>query len=114
MNIKEYCLTYPYSVEEYPFGPEPLVIKVNNKMFALIGADNTISLKSNPFVAIEYREMFRGVKPGYHLNKKYWNTVSLNDDVNEEMIKVMIKESYIEVVNTFPKRDREQYLSKLA
>ncbi|MDD7795701.1 MmcQ/YjbR family DNA-binding protein [Clostridium sp. 'White wine YQ'] len=113
MNIKDYCLTFPYSVEDYPFGPETLVMKVNNKIFALLGKDDSISLKCNPFAAIEYREMFNGVKPGYHLNKKYWNTVSLNDDVNEEMIKVMIKESYIEVVKKFPKRDREKYLSKL-
>lgn len=103
----EYCLSFPKAIKDYPFGEDPLVIKVNNKMFALINDNNEISLKCEPFRALEYREMFNGVRPGYHLNKRHWNTISIDSDVPKEIIKAMIKESYEAVLKTFSKKERE-------
>ncbi|SHI84657.1 Predicted DNA-binding protein, MmcQ/YjbR family [Clostridium cavendishii DSM 21758] len=108
-----YCLSLPKTIKDYPFGEEPLVIKVNNKMFALINENHEISLKCEPFRALEYREMFNGVRPGYHLNKKHWNTINIDSDVPKEIIKAMIKESYEAVVKTFSKKEREEIYIKL-
>lgn len=113
MDIKAYCLTLPMAVLDYPFGDTPMVIKVNKKMFALINDVGEVSLKCEPLQALAYRAMFKAVAPGYHLNKEHWNTVTPNQDVDEEMLKQMIRESYRAVVNTFPKKDRERYLIQL-
>lgn len=113
MDIKAYCLSLPKSSEDYPFGDEPAVIKVNKKIFAIFNNENEISLKCDPMQALAYRDMFEAVRPGYHLNKEHWNTVKTHLDVDEAMLKKMIKESYKAVVNTFPKRDRDVYLNLL-
>ncbi|MDF2613319.1 MAG: hypothetical protein K0S71_1105 [Clostridia bacterium] len=113
MDVKAYCLSLPMAVLDYPFGDTPMVIKVNKKMFALINSEGEVSLKCEPLQALAYRDMFEAVSPGYHLNKEHWNTVKPNLDVDEELLKRMIRESYRAVVQTFPKKDREGYLRLL-
>ncbi|WP_262988459.1 MmcQ/YjbR family DNA-binding protein, partial [Enterococcus faecium] len=74
-NIIEYCLTKKGAVKDFPFGPDILVIKVAGKMFALIfESRHTINLKCDPVIAENLREQHENVQPGYHMNKKHWNT----------------------------------------
>jgi predicted DNA-binding protein (MmcQ/YjbR family) len=92
-KVKEYCLTKTVAFEDFPFGAEPLVIKVGSKMFAIISKDS-ISLKCDPFVAQNLRSQYSSVKPGYHLNKQHWNTVELSVEFPDSEMTWMIDHSY--------------------
>lgn len=112
MNIEEfrdYCLKKKGVTEELPFGPDTLVFKVMNKMFALTNIEEfkSINLKCNPEKAIELREKFNGIKPGFHMNKKHWNTVEINDDVPDAKIIYLINHSYELVVSKLTKKEKE-------
>lgn len=91
-------MSLPDASEETPFGPEVLVYKVNYKMFALLGFfdDNliTLNLKNSPETNIELREQYEFILPGYHMNKKHWNTVKVVSNINKELLKSLIKASY--------------------
>jgi predicted DNA-binding protein (MmcQ/YjbR family) len=107
----QYCLSKPGSYEDYPFGPEPTVIKVGSKMFALLSISNEvvhISLKCDPFMAELLRQQYSAVKPGYHLNKRHWNTVSIDGSIPHSEVESMIDHSYELVVKSLPKDVREQ------
>ena len=90
---KKICLMLPESEETYPFGPENCVIKVNDKMFAILD-EIEISLKCNPDLALDYREMYEGVKPGYHLNKKHWNTIICSGQLSDDEVLDLARLSY--------------------
>lgn len=109
MNIeafRSYCLQKKGVKEDFPFGEQTLVFKVQGKMFALANIDlfESVNLKCDPTRAIELRETFRGVLPGYHMNKKHWNTVRVFEDVNDELLMELIDHSYNLVVKSLPKR----------
>lgn len=109
MNIeafRSYCLQKKGVTEDFPFGEQTLVFKVQGKMFALANIDlfESVNLKCDPTRAIELRETFRGVLPGYHMNKKHWNTVRVFEDVNDELLMELIDHSYNLVVKSLPKR----------
>lgn len=113
MNSKEqlaqYCLMHRGAVEDYPFGPEPLVMKVEGKMFALIGVNDgiaNISLKCEPHMAELLRMQYEAVKPGYHLNKKHWNTVTIDGTVPTAELAAMIDQSYDLVAKSLTKAQR--------
>lgn len=92
-----------------PFGPDALVFKVLDKMFALVAwqADPlTISLKADPMDAIILRKQYPAIKPGYHMNKKHWNTVTLDGSIPKEELKLMIDESYALVVQGMTRADQ--------
>lgn len=113
MNIEEYrdfCLAKKGVTEGFPFDDKVLVFKVANKMFALTNITDfqTINLKCNPEYAIELREKYSGVKPGYHMNKKHWNTVSVNEDLPILLIFELINHSYDLVVKSLTKKQREE------
>ena len=114
MNIeilRQYCLTKPFTTEEFPFDDVNLVFKVMNKMFLLLPLDNpdSISVKCDPDYAIELREKYSGIEGAYHFNKKYWNSISLNhDDISDKLILDLIDHSYEQVVLKLPKLHREQ------
>jgi predicted DNA-binding protein (MmcQ/YjbR family) len=96
-----------------PFGPEHIVFKVGGKMFALLALDevpSTANLKCDPDRALELRDRYEQVRPGYHMNKKHWNTVELNTGLPEAELRRMIDDSYALVVRALPKRQREQLL----
>ena len=97
-DIREYCLSKPGVEEALPFGQDTLVFKVNNKLFLLTGFDNDpvrFNVKCNPEKAIELREEFPdAVLPGFHMNKKHWNTVVVNGSISTKQLKTMIDESY--------------------
>ena len=84
-TIREYCLSKRGAVEDYPFDEETLVIKVMGKMFALISLDSIplqVNLKCDPEKAIELRERYENIIPGWHMNKKHWNTVVISGGFN--------------------------------
>lgn len=109
-TVSKWCLEKPGAWEDRPFGPEPSVIKVGAKMFALIGGADpvSLSLKCDPETAELLRQEFAAVKPGYHLNKRHWNTVVLDGSVPEKDVRWMIEHSYMLVVRSLPKRVREE------
>jgi predicted DNA-binding protein (MmcQ/YjbR family) len=103
--LRDYCLALPGSVETFPFGPATSVFKVAGKMFALSRLDQNpvrVSLKCEPLLAEQLREMYPAVLPGYHLNKRHWNTVIVDGSLPEQMLKDMIEDSYDLVVSQLP------------
>jgi predicted DNA-binding protein (MmcQ/YjbR family) len=115
MNIEElrhYCLSVKDATESMPFGDDAVVFKVLDKMFALIGLNNPelqISVKCDPAKAIELREQYNSVSPAWHFNKKYWNSITLNWDMNDETVKFWIRHSVEEVVKKLPKKTQMEY-----
>jgi len=110
-NIAALMLAFPETSEEQPFGPNVDVYKVAGKMFAILSPDDTppaLSLKCEPMLALELREEFDAVIPGYHLNKTHWNTVILNGSIPDREIKSMIAHSYEQVIAGLPKTVRER------
>ena len=117
MNIEElrdYCLSKPYVTECLPFDDVTLVFKVHNKMFALTSLDKELSvnLKCLPERAIELREEYSCVIPGFHMNKKHWNTVYVDGAVSDTKIKGWIDDSYNLVIATLPKKIRQKHETK--
>jgi predicted DNA-binding protein (MmcQ/YjbR family) len=113
MNIEEFytfCLSKKGVVESFPFDHKTLVFKVGGKMFSLVDIEsfNSVNLKSEPEKAIDYRERFSAVKPGYHMNKKHRNTVYFNNDVDDVLLKRMIDESYDLIFKTLPKKLQDE------
>ena len=107
--FREYCLQLPGATEDFPFGEETLVFKVRGKIFALTHIDTfeSINLKCDPEKAVELREQYEAVLPGYHMNKKHWNTVLTDGSVPDLLLKEWTKESYELVVQSLPKKVRE-------
>jgi predicted DNA-binding protein (MmcQ/YjbR family) len=111
MNIEtiiEYCLTKKGAVEDLPFDEETLVFKVGGKMFALIPLEKIplqINLKCDPEKALELREQFEDVQPGWHMSKKYWNTIILDGNIRWNDLKEWIDHSYDEVVKGLKKSE---------
>lgn len=114
MNIesaREYCLSKKATTESLPFDEYSLVIKVMDKMFALIDLEgsNKISLKCDPDYALELREHYSAVEGAHHFQKKYWNQVFFNQDADDKLIKELIDHSYNEVLKKFTKKMRAEY-----
>ncbi|MFI0372286.1 MmcQ/YjbR family DNA-binding protein [Actinomadura sp. 1N219] len=107
------CLTKPGSVEDYPFGDEVAVFKVAGKMFALVplgASPESISLKCDPDLAVDLRGRYDAITPGYHLNKRHWNSVTLDGTVPEEELLELIDHSYDLVVARLTKAQRSELL----
>ncbi|WP_430973034.1 MmcQ/YjbR family DNA-binding protein [Sunxiuqinia rutila] len=117
MNIEElrdYCLLKPGATEDFPFDETTLVFKVMGKLFALtdLEGDLSVNLKCTPEKAIELREQHSCVLPGYHMNKKHWNTVLVDGTVSDQQIREWIDHSYGLVVEKLSKKQQNE-LSKL-
>lgn len=118
MNIEElhqYCTNKKGVTEHFPFDEVTLVFKVMGKMFALVGlekwerGETTINLKCNPDWAIELRNQYQGVNPGYHMSKKHWNTITLNTtDISDVFARELIDHSYDLVVERLTKKLRTE------
>ena len=96
-TLREYCLSKPGAEETLPFGPSTLVYKVNGKMFLLTGLDEeqlSFNVKCDPAKALELREEYSCVLPGYHMNKKHWNTILVDGSVPVRQLKEWIDWSY--------------------
>ena len=109
--VAEFALELPEVTEEQPFGPEVDVYKVVGKVFLLIAPESappTISVKCEPDLAIELRAEYEAVIPGYHLNKKHWNTVILDGTIPDDEVEEMVSHSYERVVAGLPKTVRQR------
>ncbi len=110
-KLEKMILSKPCSNKEFPFGDDIAVFKVKNKMFALYGFENgniRLNLKCDPNDAIAYREIYKCVIAGYHMNKKHWNTIILDGTMEEDILKEMISESYDLVVSKLTKKEKEE------
>ncbi len=115
MNIeayRDYCIAKTGVTEDFPFDNRTLVFKVGGKMFALADVEDFtgINLKCDPDYAIELREQYDGIRPGYHMNKQHWNTVEVLADVPDALIIKLIDHSYQLVVNSLPKKQRDELI----
>jgi predicted DNA-binding protein (MmcQ/YjbR family) len=110
--ITAHLLTLPGADGSYPFGPGALVFKVANKMFALLAEDETpltMNLKCDPDEALALRAAHKkSITPGYHMNKRHWNTIILDGSLSDGLVKEMIAQSYGLVVSSLPKATREK------
>ena len=114
MNIEElrdYCIVKPFVEETFPFDEETLVFKVMGKAFLLTGISEhpvRFNVKCEPEKAIELREQYSYVLPGYHMNKKHWNTIVCESGANKKLLKQWIDESYQLVADSLPKKLRDE------
>jgi len=105
-QFREYCLSKPRATEGTPFGPDVLVFKVRGKMFALAALEEVpqrVNLKCDPDLALELRDRYQQVTPGYHMNKKHWNTVEIESGIRIRELRKMIDHSYELVTKSLPK-----------
>lgn len=109
-ELREYCLTKKGVTKSFPFDETTLVFKVAGKMFCLTDLvdDFAVALKNDPEKNMELRQRFPSVRPGYHMNKQHWNTVSIDGSISDKMLKQLIDESYRIIVNKLPKKFREE------
>ena len=105
-DFREYCLSKLGATEDTPFGEDVLVFKVRGKIFALASLDDVptrANLKCDPDLALELRDRYEEVRPGYHMNKKHWNTVEIQSGIPDAEIQKMIDHSYDLIVASLPK-----------
>jgi len=112
-QLRKLCLSFPGAYEDFPFGPETSVFKVEKKLFAISALDRSplnVSLKCEPELAEELRGAYPdGVVPGYHLNKRHWNTVICDGGaVSDAMVRDMVEDSYDLIVAKMPAAVRER------
>lgn len=109
-SFREYCLSKKGVTEDFPFDEVTLCLRVAGKIFAITGldaADFTVNLKCEPDYAVELRERYPEVQPGWHMNKKHWNTVDFEGALDGKMLRHLIDHSYEQVVKTLKKAERE-------
>ena len=113
-ELREYCLQKPGTTEGLPFGEDTLVFKVGEKLFLLtsISQGNRFNVKCDPELAIELRERYTEVQPGYHMNKKLWNTVHMDGALTKKQLLEMIDHSYGQVFNGLPKKVQEEIINR--
>jgi len=109
-QLNTYLLNKPHVTYDYPFDEKVRVYRISDKMFALTSEETplTINLKCDPIYALELRSLYKGVIAGYHMNKKHWNTVTVDEstDVDEETIKELIDHSYDLIWSKLPKKQK--------
>ena len=119
MNLEtfyEYCLSKKGVTEHFPFDEETLVFKVGGKMFALSSLNQwekgipSVNLKCNPDYAEELRAQYDDIKPGFHMSKIHWNTIEINRDVPDSLIKELIDHSYELVFKSLTKKGQTEIL----
>ncbi len=111
--LEQTLLSKNRAKKEFPFGDDVMVFKVINKMFALIPLDDDtlkINLKCDPQDALAYRDIYKCVNPGYHMNKKHWNTITLDGTMSDDILIEMINDSYDLVVDKLTKKEKAQLL----
>jgi predicted DNA-binding protein (MmcQ/YjbR family) len=110
-EVLDVCGGLPGAVEDYPFGDGVAVFKVGGRMFALVlleGSPGSVNLKCDPDLALELRARYSSVRPGYHQDKRHWNTVELEGSVDEDELRWMIDHSYELVVSKLPRAARAE------
>lgn len=110
-SLRTVCLSQTAAFEDFPFGDEVAVFKVQGKMFALlpvVASPMTISLKCDPTEAELLREKYAAITPGWHLSKKHWNTILIDGTVPDDEVQSMIEDSYLLVVQSLTRKQREE------
>ncbi len=110
-GLRAWCLRQPGAFEDFPFGPETSVFKVAGKLFALSAlgtAPLEVSLKCEPELSVQLRRSHAAIRPGYHLNKRHWITITLDGSLPDQTIQDLVEDSYDLVVSALPKRTRDQ------
>lgn len=110
MSLREYCLSLPLCTEDMPFDDVTLCFRLAGKIFALTSLDNptpAVNLKCQPELAIELRTHYEGIQPGFHMSKRHWNTVLL-DEVPTALIKDLICNSYALILSALPRQKRSE------
>ena len=104
--LRDYCLSLTGAYEDFPFGVEVAVMKVREKMFALLPVDAplSISLKADPDEAILQRQQYKAITAGYHLNKRHWNTVMIDGEIDDARILELVEDSYLLVRQSLTKK----------
>lgn len=108
-TLQRYCLSKKAVTEDFPFGDTTIVFRVKGKIFLLAGLDRSplqFNVKCDPEKAIELREQYDAIQPGYHMNKKHWNTIIADGRLSTSLLKELIDHSYDLVVQSLPKKDR--------
>jgi len=112
-ELRDYCLQKPGVTEGFPFGEDTLVFKVGEKLFLLTGLEqaNRFNVKCDPELAVELRERYTEVQPGYHMNKVHWNTVYMDGSLTTKQLREMIDHSYNLILNSLPKKLQQEILA---
>lgn len=113
-ELRHHCLSKPGAEETFPFDLETLVFKVGGKIFLLCSTEShplAFNIKADPEQAIAMRESHPCVTPGYHMNKKHWNTILVDGSVSSAMLKAWIDDSYTLIVSALPRKTRESLLA---
>jgi predicted DNA-binding protein (MmcQ/YjbR family) len=113
-DIRDYCLSKKGVEECLPFGPETLVFKVMGKLFLLVGMDSQplqFNVKCQPDKAIELRENYTCVIPGFHMNKQHWNSIICDGTASDKLIKEWIDDSYLLIVDSLTKKLKQELMS---
>jgi predicted DNA-binding protein (MmcQ/YjbR family) len=109
-DLRSLCLSMPGASEEFPFAPGVSVFKVEGKMFALSRLDEEplqVSVKCEPALAEQLRLTFPAIRPGYHLNKRHWNTITLDGSIEDRLVRDMVEDSWDLVLDKLPAAKRE-------
>jgi predicted DNA-binding protein (MmcQ/YjbR family) len=110
-ELRLWCLEHAGAVEDFPFSPDTSVFKVGGKVFAISALDReplAVSVKCEPELAAELRHTYPAIRPGYHLNKRHWNTIVLDGTLPDQLVRDLVEDSYDLVVSALPKRVRGQ------
>ena len=109
-SVRDYCLSLPLATEDFPFDETTLAFRVLGKIFAMIDLEDTewFVLKCNPDYAVELRDRYPEIKGAWHMNKKYWNQISLSGMLTDKLVEALIRHSYAEVVKKFPRRLKQE------
>lgn len=108
-EVLELCASLPGAAEDYPFGDGVAVIKIGGRMFALVllsGQPGSVNLKCDPDLALHLRARYAAVRPGYHANKRHWNTVELDGSIDDPEVREMIAHSYELVLSHLPRTEQ--------
>jgi len=110
-QLRKWCAGRPGAFQDFPFGPETSVFKVAGKMFALSRLEREpleVSVKCEPDLAVALRDSYAAIRPGYHLNKRHWNTITLDGSLPDDFVRDLIEDSYDLVVGALPKRVQKE------
>jgi predicted DNA-binding protein (MmcQ/YjbR family) len=106
-DLRAWCLEQNGAIEDFPFTAEHSVFKVAGKMFAISALERApleVSVKCEPELAVQLRNTYEAIRPGYHLNKRHWNTITLDGSLEDQFVRDLIEDSYDLVVSGLPKR----------
>ncbi len=109
-TLKTHALAKPATSHDFPFDAETMALRVKNKIFALVpikASPNQANFKCDPMLAEVLRQTYKAITPGYHMNKRHWNTVIFDGTISDDEILEMVDHAYEQVVKGLPKRDRE-------